>query len=432
MGSVGFEERPSASQCACDGLFGGGDDVTRNRITATFAVVTPLFLGSADPASTVELRPPSIKGALRFWWRALAWSRHGGDLNGIRKEEQEIFGAAGQDGTASNGATGQASFIVRVRPINVLATISKDEVLRAGASATVGPGMRYFGYGLMAAFGQNQGQLARPCLSAPFQFSIELVSRRPFADSMISALKVMGLLGALGSRSRRGYGSLSLLSLAGDAETWTSPKTKVDYANQLKTLLHHGQVESSEPPYSAFSGLSRIVVATEGSEPLALLDGIGRQMQRYRSWGHNGKVNGEDSERNFQDDHDWFKSKTHFKDTHPRRAIFGLPYNYSKTLGVLSQTADRRASPLLVHIHKLASQNYIAVVSILRADFLPADDKVWIWQDSPKRPNGDPKRIPADQLREPRLDYAVLNGFIDGTNKKTGQPYFPNLMQILP
>jgi len=320
-----------------------------SRITATFEVVTPLFLGGADPASTVELRPPSIKGALRFWWRALAWSRHNGhlgairkeELGAIRKEEQEIFGTAGQEGIASNGATGQASFILRVTPINGLKIISKDDILRDGAAATVGSGMRYFGYGLMAPFGQNQGQLARPCLSAPFAFSIELVSRHPFADSLIDALKVMGLLGALGSRSRRGYGSLSLLSLAGDVEAWASPKTKADYANQLKTLIRHERINLTEPPYSAFSGLSRVAVVTEGSEPLALLDGVGRQMQRYRSWGHNGKVNGEDSERNFQDDHDWFKSKTHFNNTHPRRAIFGLPHNYSKALGVLSQTADR-------------------------------------------------------------------------------------------
>ena len=33
-------------------------------------IVTPLFLGGADP-NKAELRAPSIKGALRFWWRAL-------------------------------------------------------------------------------------------------------------------------------------------------------------------------------------------------------------------------------------------------------------------------------------------------------------------------------------------------------------------------
>ena len=34
-------------------------------------VVTPMFLGGAN-VNDAELRIPSIKGMLRFWWRA-AW-----------------------------------------------------------------------------------------------------------------------------------------------------------------------------------------------------------------------------------------------------------------------------------------------------------------------------------------------------------------------
>ena len=43
-------------------------------IEATFKVVTPMFMSGADQ-SQAELRTASIKGALRFWWRALAWER---------------------------------------------------------------------------------------------------------------------------------------------------------------------------------------------------------------------------------------------------------------------------------------------------------------------------------------------------------------------
>src|SRR5271165_1850963 len=82
-----------------------------NKITATLEVTTPLFLGGVDPTSSVELRAPSIKGALRFWWRALAWSRHGGDLDSvrlerIRSEEARLFGAAGEEGQAGKSAAG--------------------------------------------------------------------------------------------------------------------------------------------------------------------------------------------------------------------------------------------------------------------------------------------------------------------------------------
>ncbi len=400
-----------------------------NKITATFEVTTPLFVGGVDPASSVELRAPSIKGVLRFWWRALAWSRLGGDLGIIRSEEARLFGAAGQEGSQAKGAAGQASFLLRVPPVSGLQIMKKGDVLQERRDRIVGPGMRYFGYGLMEAFGQNAGQLVRPCLAAPLQFPIELRSRDPFDSLLIDALKLLGLLGGLGARSRRGYGSLSIISLSGDIEAWSTPKTEEEYARGLREILRPESLLQTEPPYSAFSRLGRIVLAAKGSEPLALLDLVGRQMQRYRSWGHNGKVNGEDSERNFQDDHDWSKSSR--KEGYPRRAIFGLPHNYSKMLGVASWEGDRRASPLMVHVHKLSPQNSIAVLSILRAEFLGKDDKIWVWQGQPARPAGDPKAIPQGQLREPQPDWTVLKGFLDGKDKR-GRAYFPALSQLAP
>jgi len=45
------------------------------EIKATYKIVTPMFLGGADHEE--EIRVPSIKGALRFWWRALAWGAIG-------------------------------------------------------------------------------------------------------------------------------------------------------------------------------------------------------------------------------------------------------------------------------------------------------------------------------------------------------------------
>ncbi len=38
-------------------------------IKFTLETITPLFLAGAD-GQTPELRPPSIKGMMRFWWRA--------------------------------------------------------------------------------------------------------------------------------------------------------------------------------------------------------------------------------------------------------------------------------------------------------------------------------------------------------------------------
>lgn len=43
-----------------------------SKITATYRIVTPMFVGDANQQAT-EISPQSVKGALRFWWRALNW-----------------------------------------------------------------------------------------------------------------------------------------------------------------------------------------------------------------------------------------------------------------------------------------------------------------------------------------------------------------------
>ncbi|PIY11177.1 MAG: type III-B CRISPR module RAMP protein Cmr1 [Flexibacter sp. CG_4_10_14_3_um_filter_32_15] len=57
-------------------------------ITFTCETITPMFLSGAD-GQTPELRPPSIKGALRFWWRAMNGHL---SLEELKKQEAMIFG----------------------------------------------------------------------------------------------------------------------------------------------------------------------------------------------------------------------------------------------------------------------------------------------------------------------------------------------------
>jgi CRISPR-associated protein Cmr1 len=147
-----------------------------HRVEAEFEVVTPMFLGGADPKAGAELRGASLKGALRFWWRALAWGRLG-DLAEIHKQEMKLFGSADR-------AVGQASFSLAAAWVNqapllvapparddksALPNVAQEERRRlkrkhrltldgsrdANAQA-VGPGARYLGFGLTEAFGRTQ------------------------------------------------------------------------------------------------------------------------------------------------------------------------------------------------------------------------------------------------------------------------------------
>ena len=62
--------------------------------TYELEVITPMFLGGANP-NKVELRVPPIKGMLRFWWRALHPDLANNNYRELRKGESDLFGDAG-------------------------------------------------------------------------------------------------------------------------------------------------------------------------------------------------------------------------------------------------------------------------------------------------------------------------------------------------
>ena len=351
-------------------------------IEARYRVVTPLLSGGARPA-VAELRLASFKGMLRWWWRALAWSGHGGDLSKIKAVEDSLFGSA---------AGGQGKVVMRLLRSTEPTVLAPPNVLRQTSASVIGDGARYLGYGVMEAFrsskkGVQTGQLTRACLQAPFDLHIELRSL-DLDDAMrsllLDALRAVGLLGGLGAKSRKGYGSLVLRALVvNGAASWSPPDRLTDLADAVKCLYPNPGVNlpgSDElPAYTALSSRARhVLVEADGKvEPLALLDRVGRELMRYRSWGHNGKVLGSDSERNFEDDHDLMKQPSNQRTTHPRRIVFGLPHNYGKPadqqVGPAADGIDRRASPLFIHIHECGS-THVAVLSFLPARFLPNGD----------------------------------------------------------
>ena len=334
------------------------------EIEATYRVVTPLFCAGADQRRA-EIRLPSFKGVLRFWWRALAWSRLTGDLKKIQQEEDALFGSA--DG-------GQSSVLMRLIPDGDPVAVEVGKVLKIGKNV-VGDGVRYLGYGVMESFdGRNTkaGRLSRACLNAPFEFTVQMRGRdltHQQLDSLRNSLIALGTLGGMGAKSRKGYGSLVIRSLHVNGEEQRSvPHSMNDLCDAIKAF-RSSDYTCSLPEFSAVSAKTRhILLSSQNKEPLELLNLIGRELVRYRSWGRNGKIfRGEESEKNFRDDHDLMKSG--WQNSHPRRIAFGLPHNYGKKQ-VKPNIGDRRASPLFIHIHECGGKPF-AVLSFLPAQFLP-------------------------------------------------------------
>jgi CRISPR-associated protein Cmr1 len=355
-------------------------------IRVTYDLATPLFCGGADPTES-ELRLPSFKGVLRWYWRAAVWAQMGGVLDTIQQAEQTLFGSPGG---------GQGKVCMRWAPGMVTRPqLAKDSVLKDGRGETVGAGARYLGYGVMEAFGRRakgtkDGQLIRGCMMPPLALAIELRCRDLETEeraTLLLALRAVGLLGAMGGKSRKGYGSLVLRELTIDgAAQWQAPST-IEKLHACIVELRRDCAVSGKgggvlPEYTALTAQSRhvLVAAPEGADAITLLDLVGRELVRYRSWGKDGYVLRDvPREPRFQPDHDMMKdAERRLPITgHPRRVAFGLPHNYGSGphKAVTPDKLDRRASPLLVHIHT-CGKTPVAVLSFLPARFLPGATQI--------------------------------------------------------
>lgn len=194
------------------------------------------------------------------------------------------------------------------------------------------------------------------------------------------------------------------------------------YQEEVRSLLQDKNPASSQPPFTVFSCTSRVEELVKGNSPYDVLDKFAEKMLIYRSWGRGGDLNGGlKSEKNFQNDHDWYKDDLdlpeHF---HPQRVVFGLPHNYHKEHHhVIPTPADhnetgegRRASPLFFHVHRIHDKSFIGVAVYLPATFLPENKQI--------RANGHD--VPQ------KIEWDVITDFLDG---KDGKKYFPNKTIIL-
>lgn len=352
-------------------------------IEAVFQVTTPLFMSGSNQ-KIAEFRIPSFLGALRFWYRATAPVSMVWDITKLREAEANLFGSSGSD-------TGQAAFMTRVDKSGI-SYLNPEEVKYMQR-----PGINYLGYGLFTR------DLKRGCITEGSVFTIKFIikpQQNPDIKGLIRALKALGLFGGCGSRSRRGFGSLTLISLKDETGRviWKRPLNREQLQTEIKNLLddlHITADQGSYPSYTAFSPACKIVITRPGIDPLSVLNEVGSEMIRYRSYGQKDRNSGEHllpvkdashrrekAKQLFADDHDVVLSAnpTNNPGRPPRRVVFGLPHNYyfgsiKKKMDITGDRCKRRGSPLLIHIHALDKQ-YVGVLTYLPAQFLPKGEQI--------------------------------------------------------
>lgn len=385
-----------------------------DKITASYQIVTPMFIGDSNQQATA-INPAAVKGALRFWWRALNWSRIRGAVDSendalcnLHKEESTLFGSAADLGGS------QSSFRILVAPNNLANTSAGSKHMHFKLHNA----SRYLGYGLMEAFasrkkGTEAGQLVRGCINEGQAFEVSILSRKAIDPSLIEAMVAFGLLGSLGSRARHGMGSVALQQISrGEKAIWEAPINSQKYTQYLQTLI--SQANRELPPFSAFSSKSRIDILLSDLTCYRVLDGFASRQLLFRSWGKDGSVLNANSEKRFKSDHDWSKGDRP-SNFHPRRVVFGLPHNYGPTsrLSVTTENYERRSSPLIFHVHKIGSE-YIGVSTLLESQFLPEGERI----------NAGGTKVPA------KIEWNILHDFLDGKDKQ-GNVRFDDRERVL-
>lgn len=381
-------------------------------LEATYRIVTPMFIGGGDQTPTDGIRPPSFKGALRFWWRALNWGvclreaqTEAAALRLLHQREARLFGLAADGETG-----GQGRFLLRVKAD--VSRFSKTALpsANAGHQYLMGQGLYHF-----------KEQYLREAIT-PGEVNVTLRFRPDTTTdertSIAKALLALGLLSGLGSRARKGFGALAIHSLVG------ADLQVPGHLDQLADCFQRLVAERPDrlPPFTAFSTDTRIdAIPANHQDPWILLSELGTQLQRYRSWGQNGQVAGVPAERNFPTDHDLAQQAAAGESVsyHPQRAVFGLPHNYyfSSTkdkldINAMAPKPDghgwsdlgtyRRASPLFVHPHQFPDGSIAAVIALLPAQFLPNE-----WRIGLKSKHPPIRRV------EVQPNWDVLHGFMD-------------------
>ncbi|RME56722.1 hypothetical protein D6779_10085, partial [Candidatus Parcubacteria bacterium] len=75
----------------------------RPHVRARYTIASPMYLHGVDSSEVIDrILPQSVKGALRFWWRAIHWAdfyrEAGGDttaaLKALAEADARLWGAA--------------------------------------------------------------------------------------------------------------------------------------------------------------------------------------------------------------------------------------------------------------------------------------------------------------------------------------------------
>jgi CRISPR-associated protein Cmr1 len=414
----------------------------RTRLIIEFGVSTPLYLSGANQ-ERAEIRAASIKGALRHWYRALdpKFCKEG--------REAALFGGVGK-------YQGQSPILLATEWDGELRTmrLGKDQLssFNVGSGVETKNGVVYLGYTFF--LGDN---VKREAIRPGFRFRLICKMPRPRRLSgqgaekkedrkqrhaLLASLWLLGHVGGLGSRARRGFGSLEILSW----EWLGEGKGEADEIMEKLPLLHdrRSPAEWLESFSAAVTQMDewfgwsrgtgdhprlgkalRVVIlpagrlqAKQSSYPWALpLQTVGLEMQRFRS--------GREPDRGRVREHlaAGRGGSGEILQSAPERTMFGLPLTFrfknapppseieflpAEHRDVRGEPATRHPSPLWIRATRIGGKLHPMITRLDGA--LPGDRGVRYKEKNRHRGRQADLRAAEEQILKEFMDRCAREG----------------------
>lgn len=164
--------------------------------TETFhlELLTPCFCGGAEPDKQAEIRAPSIRGQLRWWFRTLGGFKSLAPMS-VRDQEAMVFGStAGDEGRAGK-------LVARVRALD--GRSPADSADHQTPNMTAPEGYLFF---------PLRQQVRKKSALRAFDLAIRWGGQATLWDDLRALVAVFGHLGAIGFRGRRAMGALAFVA----------------------------------------------------------------------------------------------------------------------------------------------------------------------------------------------------------------------------
>ena len=193
--------------------------------------LTPAFLGNAEQSG--QWRTPPFKALLRQWWRVAWAARHHFqvDIDAMRHAEGKLFGNAGPE----KGSSCKSRVLLRLEDwsdgklkndkwsMEVASVVrSKSPANRPSVGQAFDP-LHYVGYGLLKN-ARKMEETRSPAIGCEESKMLRIAAPESDFDAIRNAMSLAHLYGALGGRSRNGWGSVDLQRI---------DKNKEDYVSNL-------------------------------------------------------------------------------------------------------------------------------------------------------------------------------------------------------